>query len=62
MHGFLIFFRDIENFCSYVDAIVVPDKAGKDTCEDVFGGLEVVTKLQWQENGTNVHTFFECFL
>ena len=41
-------------FLAFVDSIAAPDGVGGDTAEDVFGGLEGVTKLAWRDIGTKV--------
>ena len=40
----------------FADSINVESGVGGDTCEDVFGGLKAVTKLQWRCVGTKVST------
>ncbi len=45
---------NVGQFYSFVDAIAAPNGVGGDTAEDVFGGLEAVTKLAWREIGTKV--------
>ena len=46
--------RDIDCFRKLVDSIRTPSGVGGDTAEDVFGGLEAVTKLGWRVIGTKV--------
>lgn len=40
------FSKDISAFTSFVNNIKIP--GGEDKCEDVFGGLEEITKLEWE--------------
>ena len=46
--------RDLDQFHGFVDGIHTPLSAGKDTAEDVFGGLNAALKLSWPAGGTKV--------
>lgn len=46
----------MSKFLAFADSITIKDGVGGDTAEDVFGGLEAVTKLSWREIGTKVKT------
>ena len=54
VHRIFSFQRNVGSFLAFVDGITTPDGVGGDTAEDVFGGLEAVTKLSWREIGTKV--------
>ena len=44
--------RDVDRFYNFVGQIHA--EGGHDTAEDVFGGLEAMLNLDWNEDGTNV--------
>ena len=46
--------RNLDEFKKFVKSITIYSGVGGDSAEDVFGGLETVSKLSWRRDGTKV--------